>query len=1032
MVRKTVTVVFVDLTDSTSLGESLDAEALRGVLDRYFEVASGVIERHGGTVEKFIGDAVMAVFGIPATHEDDALRALRAAIEIRAAVAELNRGLAPGLGVELAVCIGVATGEVATSADDAAQRLVTGDVTNVAARLQGQAEPGEILAARTTLRLARDGVETGEPRTLTLRGKSEAVEATPVLDLSDRQDARPRSDAAFVGRARELALLEQSFQRAVSGQTCQLFSLLGSAGVGKSRLASELLEGLEGEATVLRGSCLPYGEGITFWPVRKVIEQAGGIDETTSAADALARIQALVTGEDDAERIVAGVAAAAGLADDPVPAEETFWAVRKLLESLAERQPLVVVLDDLDWAEPTLLDLIEHLTDWSRGFPIFVLCLARPELLETRAAWSGGKLNAVTTLLEPLSNDECRELLESTVGRGELATRLGDRILPVAEGNPLFVGEILAMLIEDGSIRPAESGWELAHELETARLPQTIHVLLQARLDRLGPNERTTLEQASVIGNVFSLRALRNLADDELQVDTALDSLVRKELLRPDRQAFAARDGFRFRHALVRDAAYGGLSKSTRASLHERFGNWLAGDGAGPGRQYEEIVGYHLEQAQELRADLGLSDPALAQRASEQLGTAGRRAAARGDMPAAANLLDRAATLLPGEDAERGALLLDLAEALLDLGETGLAHATIAEARKVGETLNHEQLVARASTDAVWLRVRLDPATVSEGRVELGRAVDYFAASHDHRCLAHALRVQASLSASFELELGAAQELLERALGHAEAAADIPMRTRILSALASALFWGPVHASDALARCEEIVERVGGDRRAVASCRVRIAGLRAMAGEFEHARVDLADARALLEELGLPFLLARTGDVAGLVELLADDPRRAEAELRGTADELARMGERAYRATTVALLARALAAQGQDEEAERWTHEAEEAAVGLDKATEVIALATRAGVLARRGEVSEAESLARRAVEAASASDELRGHADALWELGGVLRLGGDLDGAAVAIGSAHELYVRKGIAPSVERAARLLAELQPDASSAR
>ncbi|HEY8628923.1 MAG TPA: AAA family ATPase, partial [Gaiellaceae bacterium] len=408
MVRKTVTVVFVDLTDSTSLGESLDAEALRGVLDRYFSVASGVIERHGGSVEKFIGDAVMAVFGIPATHEDDALRALRAAVEIRTAVAELNRGLAPGLDIELAVCVGVATGEVATSEDATAQRLVTGDVVNVAARLQGEAKPGEILAARTTLRLARDRVEAGERRSLTLRGKTEPVEAALVLNLPDRDGAgRTTSGAAFVGRDRELALLKQSFERAVSAQTCQLFSLLGPAGVGKSRLAAELLDGLGDQATVLRGSCLPYGEGITFWPVRKVIEQAAGIDETTSAADARARILALVAAEDDAERIVAGVAAASGVADDPVPAEETFWAVRKLLESLAERRPVVVVLDDLDWAEATLLDLIEHLADWSRGFPIFVLCLARPELLETHAGWSGGKLNALTTLLEPLSDDAC-------------------------------------------------------------------------------------------------------------------------------------------------------------------------------------------------------------------------------------------------------------------------------------------------------------------------------------------------------------------------------------------------------------------------------------------------------------------------------------------------------------------------------------------------------------------------------------------------------------------------------------------------
>ena len=1034
MVRKTVTVVFVDLTDSTSLGESLDAEALRGVLDRYFDVASGVIERHGGTVEKFIGDAVMAVFGIPATHEDDALRALRAAIEIRTAVAELNRGLAPGLGVELAVCVGVATGEVATSEDATAQRLVTGDVVNVAARLQGEAKPGEILAARATLRLARDGVETGEPRRLTLRGKTETVEAASVLNLPDRGGmARPAAGAAFVGRERELALLEQSFERAVSGETCQLFSLLGPAGVGKSRLAAELLDGLGDQAMVLRGACLPYGEGITFWPVRKVVEQAAGIDETTSAADARARILALVAGEDDAERIVAGVAAATGLGEDPVPAEETFWAVRKLLESLAEHRPVVVVLDDLDWAEPTLLDLIEHLADWSRGFPIFVLCLARPELLETRAGWSGGKLNAVTTLLEPLSNDDCRELLESTIGRGELASRLGDRIFPVAEGNPLFVEEMLAMLIEDGSIRPAGEGWELGRELEDTPLPQTIHVLLQARLDRLGPDERSALERAAVIGNVFSMRALRSLAGGAADVDTSLERLVRKELLRPDRQAFAARDGFRFRHALVRDAAYGGLSKSIRADLHERFGDWLGGGGAGPGRQYEEVVGYHLEQAHQLKADLSLADPELARRASEQLGTAGRRAAARGDMTAAANLLDRAATLLPHDDPERGSLLLDLAEALLDLGESGLAHATIREAREVGEALKHDQLVARASTDSVWLRVRLDPATVREGRAELARAIDYFAASSDDRCLAHALRVQASLSASFELQLGAAQELLERALGHAEAAADVPMRTRILSALASALFWGPVHASEAIERCEQIVGQVGGDRRAVASCRVRIAGLHAMRGNFPRARSDLADARALLEELGLPFLLARTGEVAGLVELLSGDHEQAEVELRAAAEELERMGERAFRATTVALLARALAAQGQDEEAERWTHEAETAAVGLDKATEVIARATRAGVLARRGQLESAERLARQAVEAAAASDELRGHADTLWELGGVLRLSGDTSGAADAIRSAQKLYERKGVAPSAERAAALLADLaQPDASSAR
>ena len=536
-----MTVVFCDVAGSTAFGESVDPEVLRSLMARYFERMQGIVERHGGSVEKFIGDAVMAVFGVPAAHEDDALRACRTAVEMRDALPEL------GIGGR----IGVNTGEVVVGAQEV---LATGDAVNVAARLEQAAQPGEVLVGSETLPLLRGAAQVGAERLLELKGKREPVRAFPLLAVlppPERRFATP-----MVGREHELARLRAVFGQAVHDSSCQLFTILGSAGVGKSRLAAELLAGLEG--LVVRGRCLSYGEGITYWPVVEMLKQLGRLAE----GDAARPLRSLL-----------------GESDEPAVAEEIAWGFRKLLEQEAAAQPLVVVFDDLHWAEETLLDLVEHVADLARDAPIVLLCLARPELLERRPSWGGGKWNATTVLLEPLDAAETEQLLAELGGTG---AELRERVVQVAEGNPLFVEEMLAL------VRDSSGG-----EVE---VPPTIHALLAARLDQLDPAERSVLECGAIEGRTFHRGAVAALAEGEGELDRRLVALVRKELVRPDRPQLPGEDAYRFRHLRIRDAAYDALPKSVRAELHERFAAWLERHGADV-VELDEILGYHLEQA---------------------------------------------------------------------------------------------------------------------------------------------------------------------------------------------------------------------------------------------------------------------------------------------------------------------------------------------------------------------------------------------------------------------------------------------------
>jgi class 3 adenylate cyclase len=668
--RKRVTIVFADVAESTSLAERLDPEALRRVMSRYFAELRRVVERHGGTVEKFIGDAVMAVFGIPVLHEDDALRAVAAASGMREALGSLNAELEHELGVTIKARIGVNTGEVVAGDAASGQAFATGDAVNVAARLEQVARPGEILMGQPTYRLVREAVrvEPVEPRAL--KGKGETVPAFRLVAVATgRPGVMRRPDSPFVGRDDELEVLSDAFSGVVQDSGCRLVTVLGPAGIGKSRLVEEFLaSGVTDEATVVKGRCLPYGEGITFWPIKEAITEAAGLSADESPEAARERIRSLLEPEPGADLIVERVTEVLGLAEAVVEHRAHFWAIASFLESLARRRPLVAVFDDIQWAEPTFLDLVEHVVGEAGKSPILLLSVARPELLELRASWEP------TIRLEPLGADETERLIESLLGAAALSEEARSHIAEAAEGSPLFVEEMVTMLIDEGLLRRRHGSWIAARDLARVAVPPSIQALLAARVERLGPMERAVLERGSVEGKVFHRGAILQMSPeaDRSAVGESLTALVREDLLKPDSTSFADEDAFRFRHQLLRDAAYEGLPKEARSHLHERFAAWLEEKVGERASEHEEILGYHLEQAHRYRVELGLahdSNGQLGEEAAKRLGSAGLRARARGDLPAAANLLSRAIGLVRPDSATSLELAPKLRDVLFESGE---------------------------------------------------------------------------------------------------------------------------------------------------------------------------------------------------------------------------------------------------------------------------------------------------------------------------------------------------------------------------
>ena len=959
------------MAGSTALGEELDPEVLHGVIGRYFAEIRATIERHGGTVAKFIGDAVMAVFGIPSVQEDDALRAVRAAADIRRRLP----AVAEEVGVGLRFRTGVNTGLVLVGEGE---NLAIGDAVNVAARLEQAAAPGEILLGPQTRQLVRDAVRVEPLEPLVLKGKSRLVPAFRLLDVDPHAPGFARRlDVPLVGRARELGLLREAWDRAVAESGCHLFTLLGAASVGKSRLVAELMSVLGDTVSVLSGRCLHYGEGITFWPLQEAL---AGVGEPA---------------EPVLQRLRSGGAATP---------QELFFEVRRLLESLAAQQPRILHLDDLQWAEPTLLDLLDHIVELSRGAPILVLCAARPELLEDRPGWGGGKLNATSLLLEPLTTAECEALLES-LGDG-LDPDARGRVVAASEGNPLFLEEMSALAAATG----------------TTAVPPTIQALLAARLDLLTTDEREVLECGAIEGEVFHRMAVQALSSERTgtEVDSRLSGLVRKELIRPHPAAIRGDDAFRFRHLLIRDAAYDGLPKATRADLHEKFARWLEQSG-GDIVEVDEIAGWHLEQTLDYQRELSQRvDQALMRAAADHLHAAGRHARERRDVPAAKNFLERALALAQEGDTRQALISADLAEELVEAGELARADELLTE-------IEHGPDVSAiaALTRFEWMISVGAPDATRTIKSRLPGIMEHFTQAGDERGLARAHTVAFSLHWLKCLATPACDEM-RRAAEHARNAGDDGLRERALAGYVETLPFGQADART-IADALDAIEREQPGPYLAASVDGGRAEVARLNGRFSDARRLAQRASKGWRSLGLPEMEAGGEQGRGWLELSAGDPAAALAALRGSDAILAQLGARAVRSTTQALLAQAYWRLGNIAAAIAAIELSDELGDTEDVVNFIITDGVRAQLALADGDSEAAENWARSAVDHASMTDNLVQQANTKLNLARVLTALERPEAAILEAQAALDLFLTKGDRPGVDQTRALLHELAAD-----
>lgn len=979
VVRKTATVL---VTKLSAEGEADPELALRSIATARYHVEE-IVVRHGGAFVAGLGGQLAWVFGVPLIREDDVVRTLRAADELRADLKALAAAELPRLTVRA----GIATGEViAESASD-----VWGDPLNRAIGLAEAAADGEILIGDTTRRLAFNTTRV-EP----------ALDGTAwrLLGLVARRPIAVTIHGPMVGRDQELGHARATFDRTRLGGEANLLTVLGEAGIGKSRLAQELGDRLAGEATVLTGRCLSYGDGIAFWPLREAVIQAAG----EASRDGLRR---LLNGADDAD-VVADIAAAAlGLAPAVSVSEQMPWAVRRVLEALAGERPVILVIDDVHWADAPLLDLIDYLVDWLRA-PVVLLCLGRPELLEVRPGWGGGHTRVSSIVLSPLDDAAALRLLDQRAGERQLSAVQRAQILVTAEGNPLFVEQLLQMSAEDPE-------WDRAPEI-----PGAIQSLLSARLDRLGPGERAFIERAAVIGREFWFTAVRELlpAEARSSADKHLRALVHRGLIHPDRSILAGEEQLRFHHILIRDVAYSSTPKSRRSELHERFADWLLARR----EHYDEFIGYHLEQAFRYQVELGTSPAAaktLAARAGDHLANAGRRALRRGDAHAGVRLLGSARDMLEAAGRREPDVLLALGVGLSDSGDLREAESVFTMALEQSRALGDENLAARASIDLSFNHVLLDPSIpVAEMLRVAEEAVQTFERAGDHGGIArawhHVAMVRWTQSRAAEME-----DVLERALAHAERAGDWQMQSRILGYLARAVMTGPRPVGEAIARCAVILRQAGDDVVLVAVAETMLGMLEAMRGNFDDARSYSGGAKRRLEAVGLNVTVAALQMYSGWIELMAETPEKALPGMQDAYDLLERIGDGNRRAMTAAILGRLLFFRGALPDAERYLKISEECASPDDVGAQTVWRGTRARLLITAGDQLSAEKLADSAVEAASPTDDILVHADALVDRAAVLAAMNRDEAATRDLQDATALFESKGITSSLAQLRR-------------
>ncbi|HKY52179.1 MAG TPA: adenylate/guanylate cyclase domain-containing protein, partial [Candidatus Limnocylindria bacterium] len=751
--RRLVTILFADIVGSSAAGAAHDPEVVRRTLGRAFSEMRTVLEAHGGSVEKFIGDAVMAVFGVPLAHDDDPERAVRAAVALRERVAEL--GTTSRFPITLR--IGVNTGHVVAGAG--AETLVTGPAVNEAARLQQAAGEGEILVGALTRRLTGGGVAYDARRSVAAKGIGE-LEAHPVASLATALPEQHRGitglQAPLVGRDEELRLLVGAYRKTASESRASLMTVFGSPGVGKSRLVRELIENIDA-SRVRRGRCLPYGEGITFWPLVEILREDLGIGATDTHDEATAKVRAgalsgFADSTDDADAVARRLTALLGLArtEDVLPdvpssdiQRELRWGVRRYLERRADAAALVLVFDDIHWAEPLLLDVIEHLAEWARA-PIFILCLARPELRDTRPGWGGGLMNAAAIVLEPLTAEESSRLVRELLNVDALPDALRAQVIARAEGNPLYIEEFLRMLIDGGHIERQAGRWVARASLSELVVPPTLQGLIAARLDQVPAAVKQALQRAAVVGKIFWPQAIASQGELPGRLEDLLLDAARREIVdETDERGLGGGRAYSFKHILIRDVAYEAIPKEERAHLHDAFGRWLESAAGGRFDEYADIVAHHAERAFSFADELGDPEtPGLARRAFERLVASGRRAWRRKDFRATGTFYERAAAA-----AERGgATGAERAEAAIyaAMGRAGTegdpsALAALRAAIEVGRVTG----ASRALVEALgWMSYFVMPRSVDEAATVLAEQLAAAQAIGDPEAIAEAMTVR--------------------------------------------------------------------------------------------------------------------------------------------------------------------------------------------------------------------------------------------------------------------------------------------------
>ena len=953
MERKLATVLFVDLVDSTEFLAGTDPEIVRRRVTTFFDGVADCIQVHGGTVEKFAGDAVMAAFGIPQGHEDDAERAVRAALGIMDNVHK--QGLEARAGVE--------AGEVVV--DEADSTFATGEAVNVAARLQQAAGPGEILIGESAYRLTAATVESEPVGPLELRGFRRPIAAYRPLSLRDGGRELPSISAPFVGRESELDLLQNMLERTIRDQRPQVFTVYGEPGVGKSRLTREFLAGVEG-VTILAGRALPYGEGVTYWPLAEMVKAAAGITDDDPMETAREKLIECCGDEAIAELLglASGVMEAVeGERGQP----EIAWAAREFVDELADVQPLILVFEDIHWAEEPLLELIDHLAQWVRERSLLILCLARPELLDVRPGWGGGRVRSTAIELEPLGREESEELAAALLAQHQIPEKVTPRLLEKTEGNPLFVEETVRMLLEEGP-----DGGD--------RIPDTLQALIGARIDRLPAGEKILLQRGSVMGRTFFAGALDHLSPeyDEDELEDMLDDLLLRDFItRQERSTITGETAYRFKHVLIREVGYSGLSKSSRAEYHTRFAEWLREKAD---KELLEIRAYHLDQACVLYAELDGKPPEeLARTAAKALQAAGKRALARESNQSARKLLLRAFELEP--TLERRYLA---ARAASQLGELLVVKEEMETVAEEAAAAGARDLQARALTHLAETASSLDGELTRAA--ELADAALAVVEDEDHEGRFFALDRRARV-ARWVGRLSEAEEFTQKALEAARAAGRKDQEAKAALQLAGIHIgrMEEVKAEPLIDRALELAEHSGSivARASAASSKAQLLRVR---GDHEGAIGWYTKALELYREAASVADIAWTSRHLAIVAWETGDPDKAEKLLRESIRLLAPMRERGTLCESQRYLAQLLLEQNRVDEAEKFALAARET-VGpediVSRATTRVALAQ---VRAAQGRNDEAEELFRGALEIVSGAEHCRILLDVLPPYAEVLR----------------------------------------------